>query len=113
MRRTPALIIGGGPAGAAAAITLARAGIALVLLERSRETVDTLCGGFLSWRTLDTLARLGVPVERLKAQPVNRARLFAGARMAVADLPRPALAVSRRRLDTLLLAAAARAGAPI
>ena len=113
MRRTPALIIGGGPAGAAAAITLAHAGTAHVLLERSRETVDTLCGGFLSWQTLGTLARLGIPADSLNVRRIHQARVFAGARMAVADLPRPALAVSRLRLDRLLLAAAADAGSPV
>jgi 2-polyprenyl-6-methoxyphenol hydroxylase-like FAD-dependent oxidoreductase len=60
MRRTPALIVGGGLAGAATAIGLARAGLPHLLVERSRETGDAICGGFLSWRTLETLAGLGI-----------------------------------------------------
>lgn len=113
MRHASALIVGGGPAGAAAAITLARAGAAPLLIERTRETGDALCGGFLSWRTLRTLDRLGIAGEALTPRTITRVRLFAGERHAEARLPAPARAVSRHRLDTLLLAAAGAAGARI
>jgi flavin-dependent dehydrogenase len=103
----PALILGGGPAGAAAAIALARGGTRAVVIERERETRDALCGGFLSWRTLQTLASLGVTAAELNREPIVRTRLFAGGRQAEARLPAPALAVSRHRLDTVLLARAA------
>ena len=109
----PLLIVGGGPAGAAAAITLARAGERPLLIERSRETGDALCGGFLSWRTLETLAKLGVEADALNPSPTTRVRLFAGDRFAEAPLPRPARSVSRRNLDTVLLAAAGAVGAAI
>ena len=107
------MIVGGGPAGAAAAIGLARAGLAHLLIERTRETGDALCGGFLSWRTLDRLATLGVAADDLNRERLTEVRLFAGGRRSTAALPRPALAVSRRRLDTLLLARADAAGAAI
>jgi flavin-dependent dehydrogenase len=113
MRRTPALIVGGGLAGAATAIGLARAGLPHLLVERSRETGDALCGGFLSWRTLETLAALGIAPERLSADRITRVRLFAGKRRVDAALPHPAIAVSRHRLDTVLLAEATRLGTPI
>ena len=106
-----ALIVGGGPAGAATACLLARAGLPHLLVERSTETGDALCGGFLSWRTLDRLATLGIAADTLNPTRVTRARLFAGGREAHAALPFPALAVSRRRLDTLLLARAIADGA--
>ena len=70
------LIVGGGPAGTAAAITLARAGERPLLIERSCETGDALCGGFLSWRTLETLAKLGVEADTLNPSPTTRVRLF-------------------------------------
>lgn len=111
--RPGALIVGGGPAGAAAAIGLARAGLPHLLVERSRETGDALCGGFLSWRTLDRLAALGVAADDLNRARLTRVRLFAGGRTATAPLPRPAITVSRHRLDTLLLARAAAEGAAI
>lgn len=108
-----ALIVGGGPAGAVAALSLARAGSPHLVLERSRETGDPLCGGFLSWRTLVSLERLGVAADALNRERIGRVRLFAGARRVETALPKPALAVSRRRLDALLLAEAERAGAAV
>lgn len=113
MRRTPALIVGGGPAGASAAIILARAGLPHLLIERNRETGDALCGGFLSWRTLESLAGLGVDPQALGPARITRVRLLAGDKVVEAPLPRPAHAVSRRHLDTLLLARAEGAGAAI
>jgi flavin-dependent dehydrogenase len=113
VRRTPALIVGGGPAGASAAILLARADLPHLLVERARETGDALCGGFLSWRTLDALRGLGVTPESLGPARVTHVRLFAGNQVAEARLPRPAHGVSRRHLDSLLLDHAARAGAAI
>jgi flavin-dependent dehydrogenase len=113
VRRTPALIVGGGPAGAVAALQLARAGSPHLLIERSAETGDALCGGFLSWRTLEALDRLGIRRDALNRDEIRRLRLFAGTRTAEAWLPRPALAVSRRRLDSLLLDHAIAAGATI
>ena len=105
--------MGGGPAGAALALQLAQAGQPHLLLERSRETGDALCGGFLSWRTIAMLERLGIAAEALNPVAVTEVRLFAGGRQAQAALPRPALAVSRRHLDTLLMQAAISAGAVV
>lgn len=113
MRRTPALIVGGGPAGAVTALLLARSQADHVLIERDAAVGDALCGGFLSWRTLDTLAALGIDAQALNPAAVTRVRLFAGDRMTEAPLPRPARGVSRRRLDSVLLAHAAAAGAAI
>jgi 2-polyprenyl-6-methoxyphenol hydroxylase-like FAD-dependent oxidoreductase len=107
------LIVGGGPAGCAAAITLARGGMRPVLVERSREPRNSLCGGFLSWRSLETLAGLGIEAQDLNANAIGSVRLFAGHRHAEASLPAPGLAVSRRRLDSLLLERTTAAGAGI
>ncbi|MHA6721581.1 NAD(P)/FAD-dependent oxidoreductase [Sphingomonas sp. RS2018] len=100
----PPLTLGAGPAGCAAAITLARAGVRATMLERSREDEDALCGGFLSWRTLATLESLGIAADSLNPAPVTRVRLFAGERRAESRLPAPARAVSRRRLDAIMRA---------
>ena len=113
MRRTAALIVGGGPAGASAAITLARAGVPHLLVERSRETGDAICGGFLSWRTLESLERLGIAPEALGPARVTRVRLLAGDHMVETRLPRPAHGVSRHLLDSVLLARAIEAGSAV
>jgi menaquinone-9 beta-reductase len=111
MRRTDTLILGGGPAGSAAAIMLARSGARPMLLERQRETGDALCGGFLSWHSLAALERLGI--SGLQGAKVGHLRLFGPSGQAAARLPRPALGVSRHQLDTALLAEAERLGAAV
>lgn len=112
MRRTAALIVGGGPAGSAAAIRLAQAGTHALLVER-HPAADALCGGFVSWRTIDRIAQLGVDPDSLNRDRLTQVTIFAGTRRREAALPRPAIGVSRRRLDTLLRDAAARSGARI
>ncbi|MCJ8159231.1 NAD(P)/FAD-dependent oxidoreductase [Sphingomonas sp. LaA6.9] len=113
MRRTDTLILGGGPAGSAAAIMLARGGAQPLLIERNRETGDSLCGGFLSWRSLETLMTLGVTSDDLEGHRIDRVRFLAGSSRGEALLPGHAMGISRRRLDTLLLARAKAAGARI
>lgn len=113
MRRTPALIIGGGPAGAATAILLARHRADHLLIERTATTGDALCGGFLSWRTLTTLDALGIDRASLNPVDLRRVRLFVGDRSAEARLPGAAKGVSRRRLDRLMLDRAIAAGAAV
>jgi len=97
------LIIGGGPAGAAAAIALAQEGARPVVVERQRAMGDALCGGFLSWHTLRNLERLGIDVGNLGGQPIDTVRVFAGARRATARLPAGAVGLSRHRLDMVML----------
>ncbi len=110
MRRQAPLILGAGPAGTAAAIMLARSGEKPRLLEAARECQDALCGGFVSWRTIETLNHLGLDANQL-GHPVSRLRLWAGKRFAESALPRPAIGVSRRTLDSRLQAEAVRVGA--
>ncbi len=112
MRQQP-LIVGAGPAGTAAAITLAHAGARPLVVERTRETGDALCGGFVSWRTIATLEQLGIDADALNPARITRARVFAAGRCGEAMLPRPALAVSRHRLDTVLQARAETLGTGI
>lgn len=113
MRRAPPLIVGGGPAGTVAAIALAQAGVRPVILERSREDEDALCGGFLSAPTCAALAHWGVDVAALGARPVTRLRLVAGPRCVELALPAVGVGLSRRALDRALRAAAEARGAGI
>jgi flavin-dependent dehydrogenase len=58
-----ALIIGGGPAGTAAAITLARAGRAVTLIERNADPTDKVCGDFLSVDAMAQAEALGIDLS--------------------------------------------------
>lgn len=110
MRRTAPVIVGGGPAGATAALALAQAGVRATVLERQRGFGDAICGGFLSWQTLAQLAKLGVTPQ---GQPIHRVAIFANDRRADALLPGRAIGLSRHTLDTMLLQAANEAGARV
>ena len=109
-------IIGGGPAGASAAITLARAGYAILLLEAKASPHDTLCGEFLSPECQGWLRQLGVAesVRALSPTTIRAASLIAddNTRWA-APLPGLAWGLSRAKLDQALLQAAATCGATV
>ncbi len=113
MCRTPPLIAGGGPAGSAAAIALAQAGVRATLLEKGDGNGDAICGGFLSWATLDRLAQLGVDGPTLCGHGVDHLALFVIGREHVLRLPQTAMGLSRKRLDAVLLAHAQAQGAAI
>ncbi len=73
-----AVIVGGGPAGAAAAILLAEAGVPVTVVERSAGPADKVCGDFLSAEAVETVRRLGVDLDRLGPAPVGRVRVLHG-----------------------------------
>jgi menaquinone-9 beta-reductase len=112
VRREP-LIIGAGPAGCAAAITLAQAGCQPLLIERSSGPIDKVCGDFLSAGTIQRLRGLGIDPAALGASIIGRVRLIRGEHVAEATLPFPAMGLSRRVLDDALLRQAAQAGAAV
>jgi flavin-dependent dehydrogenase len=107
---TEALVIGGGPAGAAAAILLARAGRGVILLERETGPHDKVCGEFISHEAAAYLNRLGIDLGALGAAPIRSARLADRRGQVQIALPFPAFSLSRRRLDEALLGLARDAG---
>ena len=109
----PAIAVGGGLAGAAFALELARNGKRVIVLERTAEPHHKVCGEFLSAEAHALLQAFGLPLRAFDAPPITRFRLAHGQRQATAALPFPAAAVSRLRLDQLLLDAAERAGARV
>ena len=113
MTQPQALIIGGGPAGSVAAMRLARAGMRTLLVEKNQEGHDPVCGGFISADALGLLRRAGINCEALGGHPVHRMRFQLGPRRLEADLPFPAIGLSRRKLDTVLLQAARDTGAEV
>ena len=101
---TGPVIIGGGPAGAAAAILLARAGRAVTLIERSAVAADKVCGDFLSAEAIEAIA--GARCGSRRPSRRRRSPRFA---WCTADRSRPRacrfppLGLTRRVLDEALL----------
>ena len=104
------LIVGGGLAGPAAAIVLARAGVDVLLVEREKEAVHKVCGEFLSAEALESLHTVGLDAAALGAVSISRVRIDRGGETR---LPFAAMSMTRRALDEALLAAAERAGASV
>ena len=108
-----AVVIGGGPAGAALSIRLARAGREVVLVERDAGSADKVCGEFLSREAAMYLESLGLDLVGLGAVPIDTVRLYRRNQVAEVKLPFSALSLSRRVLDEALLARAVSAGATL
>jgi len=108
-----AAIIGGGPAGTAAASMLAKAGRSTVLFEREAGPRHKVCGEFISVEAAAHLRALGLDPERLGALPIGKVRLIHGEKTATATLPFAAFSLSRDVMDEALLTAAAAQGAEI
>ena len=107
------LIVGGGLAGSVAAITLARGGAAVTLIERSVGPHDKVCGEFLSGEAIAELEAPGAAPAELGAVPLTAARVAARGRAHAARLPFRAVSLTRRVLDEALLAACAAAGVEV
>ncbi len=112
--RCDVVVVGAGPAGASAALRLARRGADTIVLERSRMPRTKVCGEYLSPATLDSLAALGL-LETVRARAHALATLrIAGFGIApvVMRLPgRGGLALARSEFDALLAGEAMKAGA--
>jgi flavin-dependent dehydrogenase len=104
------IVIGGGVAGCAASIALARKGRKVTLIEREPTPRHKVCGEFLSGEALEDLHALGIDVASLGATPIDYVRLAAARRAAEAPLPFPAASLTRKALDTALIAEAIAAG---
>jgi geranylgeranyl reductase family protein len=115
--RVDVAVIGGGPAGAAAAIRAARGGARVLVVEQGPPGRDKICGDGLTPRAVAALDELKIPLD--DAHRIDGLRMIAGRRER--ELPWPGGARfpahgavwPRRRLDAALLDAAQDAGAEI
>lgn len=105
------LVIGGGPAGAAAARVLAAAGRDVHLVDRSTFPRDKVCGDGLISDAIGALRELGLePRVRAAAVHASELRLYAPSGRHV-PIRGEFACLPRARLDALLVDAAREAGA--
>lgn len=76
-RCVDAFVIGGGPAGLAAAIALRSAGMSVAVADASRPPIDKACGEGLMPAGVAALAALGVTVPVAKSYPLRGVRFRA------------------------------------
>jgi flavin-dependent dehydrogenase len=109
------VVAGGGPAGSACALVLARAGLDVTLVERATFPRRKVCGEYLNAGAVAALDRLGVlPQVRPHAHALRGVRLMP-AHAPTVELPftHPSLSCERSTLDARLLEAASLAGVTV
>lgn len=98
-------IIGGGPAGCAAAIVAARKGARVLLLERTRFPRHKVCGEFVSAESLGLLHNLLANDFRhllTRAPRISNSRIFLDGAMLQVRIDPPAASIARFDLDAAL-----------
>ncbi len=115
-------IVGGGPAGSAAAIRLANAGLSVLLCEQKSFPREKLCGEFISPECLADFAELGVmpKITAAMGSEVAETVFFSRSGKGVTipstwfgNAAFPALGLSRSHMDALLIERASDSGVEV
>jgi flavin-dependent dehydrogenase len=112
---TDVFVIGGGPAGLAAAITAGQRGFRVVVADGAQPPIDKACGeGFLP-DGLEALLRLGIHIPPAEAFPFSGIRFLTSSSSAEARFPGSGsgLAVRRTVLHRIMIERAAQLGADL
>ncbi len=117
MEHVDVVVIGAGPAGAAAGIRAARAGMSVVVCDKAPRGRDKICGDGLTPRAVAALTELKIDLD--DAHLIDGLRMIAGRTRRELDWPAtsrfPAHGAvwPRRRLDAAVADAATDAGADL
>jgi flavin-dependent dehydrogenase len=95
---TDVFVIGGGPAGLAAAIAARQQGLRVVVADGAKPPIDKACGEALMPDAIPALERLGVVIPAAEASPVRGVRFLGSGLSAEADFPTGACGLSIRRI---------------
>ena len=109
------LIVGGGPAGAAAGLRLAQAGLRVAILEKATLPRVKPCGGGLTYRILARFPQLQAHIERLVLNRVDTIHFYAPDLSCVRyTYPEPlVLMIRRAEFDAMLLTQCQLAGVTV
>jgi geranylgeranyl reductase family protein len=112
------VVVGGGPAGSAAAWQAARTGASVLVLDKAEFPRDKPCGDGLTARAVSYLQKMGLAEEVTKFHQVNRVTVHSPSEWELHFPRRPGMpdhgrTVSRTELDTLILHHAESAGADV
>ncbi|HVH72325.1 MAG TPA: NAD(P)/FAD-dependent oxidoreductase [Candidatus Dormibacteraeota bacterium] len=100
---TDVLIIGGGPAGLAAAIAARRKGLSVTVADGAKPPIDKACGEGLLPGTIEALLELGVNIQAHDGRIFRRIRFIDGRTSAEAEFPENGIGVRRTVLHQRML----------
>ena len=84
---TEVLVVGGGPAGLAAAIASRKKGLSVIVVDGAKPPIDKPCGEGLLPGTLAALRQLGICIQAEDGQTFQRMRFIDGSISATANFP--------------------------
>jgi len=104
VNQTDIFVVGGGPAGLAAAIAARLKGFDVVVADAAEPPIDKACGEGLMPDSLDALSQLGVAIDPEQSFAFRGIRFLGAGGTVAADFPLgPGIAVRRVRLHQLLI----------
>jgi len=104
-------IVGGGLAGLALSIQLARLGHSVILFEKEQYPFHKVCGEYISLESWDFLTGLGVDLDAIKVPIITQLEVSAvNGKLLRHQLPLGGFGISRYRLDAELAKLAVAAG---
>ena len=104
------IVVGGGPTGSACAITAARGGAKVLLLEKDHFPRQKVCGEFVSPESLGLLHRFLEDGRFQSCAKITSSRIFLDGKVLVLPVSPAAQSIPRFDLDPALFATAQNAG---